>query len=54
MSEYRDSSGGTEAFPSRLVITYMSREYVVTPERPFTIGSEADADLHVSGAWVSP
>jgi len=52
VSQYKESSGGTEAFPSRLVITYMNREYVITPDRPFTIGSAIDADLQVSGAWV--
>jgi hypothetical protein len=53
VSQYIESSGGTEAFPSRLVIAYMNREYVITPERPFTIGSAGDADLQISGAWVS-
>ncbi len=53
MSNHREPSTGGEAFPSRLVITYMNREYVVTPERPFVFGSSPDADLQVTGAWIS-
>lgn len=53
VSSHREPSGGGEAFPSRLVITYMNREFVVTPERPFVMGSSGDADLQVTGDWIS-
>ena len=53
VNDDRESLAGGEGFPSRLIISYMDREYVVTADKPLVVGSSTSADLQVSGAWIS-
>lgn len=49
----RESLSNGEFVPSRLILIWMDREYVVTPGTVFLLGNSADADLCIPGAFVS-
>ncbi len=53
MNSDRESSSNREIAPSRLVLVWMDREYVITPSSTLLLGNSAEADLCVAGAFVS-